>query len=75
MRRVRIVLFDTATGIERATQTNQRGFYQFDELEIGRLYILRAESQNYKFAPDNYLLELTEDRAEVNFTGERLFLR
>jgi len=55
-------------------KTNQRGFYHFDELEIGRFYILRAESRNYSFAPDSYFIDLTEDREDVNFTGKRLFL-
>lgn len=72
VRRVRIVLFDTTTGIERTTQTNQRGAYQFEELEIGRFYIIRAESRNYWFTPESYFLELIEDRADVNFTGERI---
>ena len=75
VRRGRVRLFDTSTGIERARRTNQRGFYQFGELEIGRFFIVRAESQNFTFASGNYFLELTEDRAEVSFTGERLFLK
>ncbi|MCY7347464.1 MAG: carboxypeptidase-like regulatory domain-containing protein, partial [Pyrinomonadaceae bacterium] len=37
IRRVRISLMDTSTGIERTTQTNPFGFYRFDELEIGRV--------------------------------------
>lgn len=75
VRRVRVVLFDTATGIERATQTNQRGFYRFDELEIGRFYIVRAESRNYLFTPDSYFLELNEDREDVDFTRYNLGLQ
>lgn len=71
IRRVRIVLYDTVTGVERTAQTNHFGFYRFDELEIGRLYIVRAQSSNYAFTPDNHFLQLTEDREDVNFTGSR----
>ena len=70
--RVQIFLLDTQTGIERATETNARGFYRFDELEIRRFYIVRAASRNFVFTPDNYFLELYEDRENVNFTGGRL---
>ncbi len=69
IRRVRVRLLDTITGIERTTQTNQYGFYRFDELEVGRIYIVRAESKIYAFTPDSYLMELLETREEINFTG------
>lgn len=75
IRRVRISLLDTTTAIERTTQTNHFGFYRFDELEIGRLYIVRAQSNDYTFTPNNYILELLEDREDVNFTGGRTFLQ
>ena len=71
IRRVLIRPVDTPTGIERATQINQRGFYRFDELEIGRFYTIRAVSRNFIFTPDSYFLELLEERENVNFTGER----
>lgn len=74
IRRVRIVLLDTTTGIERSVQTNPFGYYRFDELEIGRFYTVRAESSNFTFAPDNYFLALNEDREDVNFTGSRRVL-
>ncbi len=71
-RRVQILLLDTQTGIERATETNARGFYRFAGLEIGRFYIVRAASRNFVFTPDNYFLELNEDRENVNFTVGKL---
>lgn len=74
IRRVQIRLLDTMTGIERTTQTNQRGFYRFDELEVNRFYIVRAESRNFVFIPDSYFLALTEDREDLNFTGNGQFL-
>jgi hypothetical protein len=72
IRRVRITLLDTTSGVVRTTQTNQFGYYRFDRLEIGRLYVVRAQSKNYVFAPDTYYLEFIEDREELNFTGYRL---
>jgi hypothetical protein len=71
VRRVSIVLLDTTTGIERTTQTNERGFYRFGELEINRFYVVRAASRNFTFSPDSHFISLTEDREDVNFTGAR----
>lgn len=71
IRRVRIVLTDDA-GLERTTQTNGFGYYRFDDLEIGKFYIVRAESLNFVFTPESYGFVLMEDRDEVNFTGTRL---
>lgn len=73
IRRVQIVLFDASSGITQTTQTNPRGFYRFEELEVGHFYIVRAESKKFTFTPDSYSFELLEDRADVNFAGGRLF--
>lgn len=75
IRNARVFLFDTTTGIERDTQTNESGFYRFEELEIGRLYIVQATSQRYTFTPDNYIIELLDNRDEVNFTGQNNILK
>ncbi|HEX8247957.1 MAG TPA: carboxypeptidase-like regulatory domain-containing protein [Pyrinomonadaceae bacterium] len=71
IRRVRIVLIDD-TGIEHTAQTNGFGYYRFDDLEIGKFYIVRAESLNFVFTPASYGFVLMEERGDVNFTGLRL---
>lgn len=70
--RVYIVLTDTATGTTRSAQTNPFGFYSFEELEVGRFYIIRAQSKNFVFTPDYHAFELLESREDVNFTGNRI---
>jgi len=75
IRRVKIVLLDVSTGIERTTQTNSFGDYQFEELQIGHFYFVRAVSRNYTFTPESYFLELLEDRDEVNFTARTSLLK
>lgn len=72
IRRVSIRLIDAFSGIERTTQTGADGSYQFEEVEVGRFYIIRAESSNFVFTPDNYFLELMENQTEINFTAERV---
>jgi len=73
VRRVRVRLIDAFTGVERLVQTNSFGYYRFEELEVGHFYIIRAESQNFIFTPESYAFTLLEDRADIDFVGERLF--
>lgn len=75
IRRVRVRLIDTFTGTERTVQTNPFGYYQFEELEVGHFYIIRAESNNFAFTPDSYAFSLLEDRENVDFTGYRIGLQ
>lgn len=70
LRRVRVTLYDVSMGVTRYTQTSFDGSYSFDELEIGRLYIIRAESKNRNFSPESYSLIPMENLANVDFTGE-----
>ena len=72
VRRVRVRLLDTFTGIQKTVQTNGFGYYRFEELEVGHFYIIKAESQNFMFTPEIYTFELFEDREGVDFIGERV---
>ncbi|HZH34925.1 MAG TPA: carboxypeptidase-like regulatory domain-containing protein [Pyrinomonadaceae bacterium] len=72
IRNVRIHLIDTFSGIERITQTSISGNYRFEEVEVGRFYVIRAESKNFVFSPDNHAIQLNEAREEINFTGWRM---
>ena len=72
IRRVRVLLVDTFSGIERTTQTSIDGTYRFEEVEVGKFYIVRAESKNFVFTPDNYALQLVEELENLDFTGNRI---
>lgn len=69
VRRVRIVLTDSANGAMRAAQVNSFGFYRFDGVEIGRVYLLQATSKNFQFTPDTYVFTLMDARDDLNFTA------
>jgi hypothetical protein len=72
MRRVQILLQNLSTGVIRNAIPNQYGYYRFDELEIGT-YLITTQSRFYQFTPSSLLLEIIEDREEVNFSGLRIF--
>ena len=68
-RRVKIVLTDGASGEIRTAQTNTFGYYRFEELEVGRIYLLQAQSKNFQFTPNSYVFTLLEARADLDFTA------
>ncbi len=72
IRRVEIVLTDSVTGEIRTTKTGFDGSFRFDEVTVGRFYIVKAMSKNFAFTPDNYAFDLLEERQGLNFTGERI---
>ena len=66
--RVRILVLDTFTGITRSATTSPFGFYQIDELEVGRFYIVTARSKRFTFTPESFFFNLFEELTEMNFT-------
>ncbi|HLM01038.1 MAG TPA: carboxypeptidase-like regulatory domain-containing protein [Pyrinomonadaceae bacterium] len=66
---VRIVLTDAATGVARTALTNQFGYYRFEELGVGRVYVLQPESKNLQFTPANRAFTLLEEAADIDFTA------
>ena len=68
MRRVTILVQSLSTGVVRSTTPNQMGYYSFDELEIG-MYLIRAESPNFQFTPNDVVVTITEDLTDLDFTG------
>jgi hypothetical protein len=69
LRRVRIVLTDTTIGEIRAAQVNPFGYYRFEDVAAGRVYLLRAESRAFQFTPDSYVLSLVDARDDLDFTA------
>jgi hypothetical protein len=69
VRRVRIVLTDSISGETRAAQTNTFGYYRFEALAVGRIYLLQAQSKNFQFTPDTYVFTLVDARDDLDFTA------
>ena len=69
VRRVRVILTDNSTGLVRSAQTNQFGYYRFEDVEVGHLYIVQAESKNFTFTPETYIFTLLDARDDLNFTA------
>ncbi len=50
IRNVRVMLID-AGGTIRTAVTNSFGYFRFDEVEVGNVYIVSATHRNFEFAP------------------------
>jgi hypothetical protein len=75
IRRVRVRLTDLLTGQERTALTNAFGYYQFEEVEVGKLYVIRAESKNFTFTPESHLIQLYEELTNVDFFGGNMLIK
>lgn len=78
------VLTATSQGISRATVsvrniengdaqtvvTNQFGYYNFDNLEAGGLYMITVEHKKYAFTNDTQAVNLFQDREDIIFYAD-----
>jgi uncharacterized delta-60 repeat protein len=58
IRNVSILLTDTTTGETKYTRTNPFGYYRFQDLEVGRSYILNLQSKRFTFAEPTRVITL-----------------
>jgi uncharacterized delta-60 repeat protein len=70
IRNVSLSLTDTTTGENRSTITNPFGYYHFQDLEVGRSYVLSVKSKRFTFANPSRLITLDEDLTGEDFTAE-----
>lgn len=65
---VRITLMNQA-GEQRTALSNPFGFYRFDEIPVGRIYILSATSKRYTFVPQT--ISVFDEIANLNLVAEQ----
>lgn len=57
-------------GLERKrVRTNAFGYYRFDGLEAGRIYVLTASARQFHFENGTYTFTLNEDLTGIDFTA------
>jgi hypothetical protein len=67
---IKIQLVDTRTGVTRIVSTDKDGYYVFDEVEVGRYYVMTPLSRRVTFTPANYSFEVLEKLNDLNFSTE-----
>lgn len=58
-----------AQGLSRTTRTGSFGFYRFDNLAAGQLYILTIKSRKIAFENATRFLNVVDNMADVDFIG------
>lgn len=66
----RVRIQNTTTLETRTAYTNSFGYYRFDELAAGDLYVITVANKRYNFAQNTRSLFLNEAVEDVNFTAQ-----
>ena len=68
MNRVSVDLVNVETGSTRSVRPNTFGYFRFTDVTLG-LYVLRARSRTYTFAPSESVIDLSQDAAGIEFVA------
>jgi hypothetical protein len=66
---VQVILTDTTTGERFETVSSLSGYYRFEEVAVGRTYLLSVSSKRYTFDPAIRLLILVDELTGEDFTA------
>jgi hypothetical protein len=69
IRNARLTLTD-AKGLTRTAQTVTFGYFRFDQIEAGQVYILEVASKRFVFANSRRVISVQEDVSELDFVAE-----
>ena len=63
-----VVTLTDQNGNVRSTRTSSFGYYRFDEVAAGQIYVVAIKSKRFQFAPQ--VVSITEDVSELNFYSD-----
>lgn len=66
LRGARVTITDSQ-GSSRTVITSSLGYYQFDEIDLGKMYIISASAKRYRF--EAKAVQASDSLTEVNFVG------
>jgi hypothetical protein len=64
-----VVSISDIDGSGRKTATGSFGLYQFDGIEVGRVYILTVRSNRHQFDPDTRVVMILDEIGNIDFTA------
>lgn len=67
---VDVSLLDSDSGETYTVTTNNKGFYEFEAVPVGRSYIITPSSKRYDFDPANRVTSHMDEETDVNFTAQ-----
>ena len=67
IRNVRITLTHLATGETTSALSSTFGYYRFDDLTVGRLYVLSVGAKQFVFEPNTRVISLLDELTNEDF--------
>jgi hypothetical protein len=64
-----VVTLTSEDGEVRTTVTDSNGFYVFDNVPLGEIYVIRASERRYRFTPESIEYTHVGQSSDQNFTG------
>jgi hypothetical protein len=58
-------------GRSKTVTTNTFGYYKFDDLEVGNLYVVAAKHRRYRFNEESHVVNLMDNVSDMNFIASR----
>ena len=68
--RARVTIQNTSTGEFRTTNTNSFGYYSFEDLPAGDVYLITVSNKRYVFSNDTQAFVLNDAVENINFTAD-----
>lgn len=62
------VILTDSSGNSSKTRTSSFGFYRFEDVEAGQVYVLEVHKKRYRFIPQ--IITINEEISELNFIAE-----
>ena len=64
-----VVTLTSADGGVRTAVTDSNGFYAFNDVPLGEIYVIRASERRYRFTPESIEYTHVGQSSDQNFTG------
>ena len=64
-----VTLLGGTSSVERIVETNGRGEFIFEDVEIGHFYFIRVKQKGLAFAPEQYSFTLFGARDDITFSA------
>jgi len=65
--RTTLTILNTHTSESRTTASHSFGFYRFDDLEVGNIYVISVQNKKYSFESDTHTFVLNDATENMDF--------
>lgn len=68
-----LTITDSTTGERRQTRSSTFGYYNFQNLQVGRSYVLSVNSKRFVFAEPSRVITLLDDLTDADFIADEKY--